>query len=213
MKAFSLISIMTALVLFTGITVQGFSAAKKTKTFVVVGYIGKAEYRIGKAKWKTLKIEDKVPETAEIRVAGKDDSLELAVLGESSFLITGGSQKKLTDILKANLVAKNNKGKVNDDLKVANNTEVAAVRGGNRRPNITTQLTEINLTAGPYVGKCEYRITTNDWVTIQYGMKLPEEAQVRLEKTNSKLTIMLSDKVLTNLTGPATLVLTDLVKK
>ena len=73
----------------------------QASAFLTVGvFIGSCEYRVGEGDWTALKSGDRVPEGAEVRVNGKDDSLELVYPDGSTVQLFGLSSVKIVDILK-----------------------------------------------------------------------------------------------------------------
>ncbi len=117
--------------------------AQETNNTVTVGpFIGTCEYKVGDGDWQVLKYGDKIPETADVRVSGKNDNLELDFPDGSSVNIIGLSSVKIGNIMqdynnKKRSVISLLMGKIfakvkksdNQDFRVETQTAVAAVRG------------------------------------------------------------------------------------
>lgn len=115
----------------------------QTAAYLTVGvFIGSCDYRIGEGDWIAIKSGDKIPEGAEVRVNGKEDSLELSYPDGSTVQVFGLSSIKVVDILKNKEGKKVNfltllagkifaavKKNVDQDFQVETSTAVASVRG------------------------------------------------------------------------------------
>ncbi len=194
-------------------------ASNTGKQLIIVGFIGKAEIKTGKNKWKVLNIEDKVSENSEVRVLKKDDYLELSS-DDTVYKITGGSLIKIEDLLKKQDSNKMRTVNNDDVFKVETSAEVAGVRGGvtkNKSAAAQAVILPAELSfavTGIYQGVCQFRTgdTNNtNWQAIEYGIRLHSEAEILIPGTNSSIQLRFFDRSSTNLTGPIQVKLYDIL--
>ncbi len=124
-------------VLLIQVSVLSAAASKNAaKTLTVVGFVGTAEVKTTKNKWKTLNIDDKVTEKNEIRILKKYDYLELA-LEDGVYRVTGKTTLKVADLFKKINSDKKRTLNTTEDYKVATTTAPAAVLGNTGAPGKT----------------------------------------------------------------------------
>lgn len=204
-------------VLLIQVSVLSAAASKNAaKTLTVVGFVGTAEVKTTKNKWKTLNIDDKVTEKNEIRILKKYDYLELA-LEDGVYRVTGKTTLKVADLFKKINSDKKRTLNTTEDYKVATTTAPAAVLGNTSAPGKNSSRPVILppelsfVVTGFYKGACTYRIGNKSWQPIGYGIRLPREAELKITDKDGTVQLKFFDKSFTNITGPADIMLTDVL--
>lgn len=146
MKAIRILLITLGL---AALALTGFSQSGRSLS--VESSIGVCEYSLNGTDWKPLLVGDLVPESATVRVSGKDDILELGFPDGTIVKVFGKTSVQVKAIMKPNEAKKNEnvlsllfgsafstvKKSPNQDFRIETQTGVAAVRGTRFGVNFT----------------------------------------------------------------------------
>jgi len=178
--------------IFSVIAIAGISAAAAAKTLVCVGIYSETDagyisYRVGTGAWTVVKVGDKIPTTAEIKISVDRDWVELSpsdnpnavyeITGSESGVVT----KKATDILK---------GK-------PKTVSFPKPSGGKSDPKFKDKLV-----VKEYLGRQIYMTPDGDRIDIKYGDVLDITWKVTIIAINNTLTLMNASGKVTTVIGP-----------
>lgn len=161
-------------------------------TLTVVGLYsetdaGSVSYRVGKGEWVVIKVGDKIPATAEIRVNVDRDWVEVMPAGKpNSVYEIAGSETG--DVVK----------KVPDILKEKPRT-VSFPKGTKDKPDPKFQ---DKLVVTQYLGRQIYMTKDGDTKDIKYGDVLDITGKVTIIAINNTITLMNSSGAVTTVIGP-----------
>lgn len=204
MKAFKSTVLVVLISLFF-LVGSGFSQ-QPAQYLTVDTYVGKVEYRIGKAGWKTAQVGDQIPANADLRIRALNDSADLIFPDGSIVKIQGGSGVKKVSAL----ILENEKSKTSKNNKVAasdveTQTGVASVRGNLSQASAF-------LTVGMFIGSCEYKLGEGEWIAIKTGDRIPENAEVRVNGKNDSLELTYPDGSTLAIFGLSSVKVVDILK-
>ena len=161
-------------------------------TLTVVGLYsetdaGSVSYRVGKGEWVVIKVGDKIPATAEIRVNVDRDWVEVMPAGKpNSVYEIAGSETG--DVVK----------KVPDILKEKPRT-VGFPKGTKDKPDPKFQ---DKLVVTQYLGRQIYMTKDGDTKDIKYGDVLDRTGKVTIIAINNTITLLNSSGAVTTVIGP-----------
>jgi len=183
-------AVLFVVLLFAAAGSGAVSAQARTVTCVGLysetdaGYIS---YRVGAADWVVVKLGDKIPANAEIRVNVDRDWIELTPSDNPNtvFGINGPDSgeviKKVSDLLRS-------KPKL---------VSFPKVTGGNPDPKFKDKLV-----VGPYLGRQVYTNADGDEKDIKYGDVLDRKGKVRIIAINNTIQLMNDSRKVTTVIGP-----------
>jgi len=160
-------------------------SASPARYIKVEKFMGICEYKIGYGNWNVLKVGSIIPEDAEIRIKGENDSLHLRMPDNSLLILKG-----ITNIKASDLLGK----KIADNKKDIKRTSTRFV------------------TVESFVGSCEARIDEN-WDVLKIGDQIPEYAEVRVNGRDDYLELSLPDGSGIKLLGLTSIKVGDILKK
>lgn len=148
---------------------------------------GQVSYRVGSGDWLVVKVGDKIPATAEIRVNVDRDWIEVTPSDNPNAVYeihgpdSGEVIKKVSDLLKSKpkLVVFPKGTASNPDPKFKN-----------------------KLVVGPYLGRQIYVNPDGDEKDIQYGDVLDGNGKVRIIAINNTIELMNASRKVTKVIGP-----------
>jgi hypothetical protein len=182
-----------ALSLFLLVTLAGGSAQEtKPGALVCVGLYsetdaGYVSYRVGKGEWVAVKVGDKIPANAEIRVNVDRDWIEVAPAGKPNVVYeiagsgTGEVIKKVPDLLKGKPRA------------------VSFPKGTKAKPDPKFK---DKLVVTQYLGRQIYMESDGNTKDIKYGDILEITGKVTIIAINNTITLMNSSGAVTTVIGP-----------
>lgn len=184
--------VVLALSLFSLGTVAGVHAADAKAAMICVGIYsetdaGSVSYRIGNAAWVVIKVGDKIPANAEIRVNVDRDWIELTPAGNPNavYEIAGSESgevlKKVTDILKG-------KPKV-----------ISFPKGTKVKPDPKFK---DKLVVTQYLGRQIYMTADGDSRDIKYGDVLEKTGKVTIIAINNTINLMKDTGEVATVIGP-----------
>jgi hypothetical protein len=180
------------LVLFAVAASGACAAAPKARTLTCVGIYsetdaGQVSYRVGTGAWVVIKVGDKIPADAEIKVNVERDWIEVIPTGNPNevYEITGPESgeiiKTVAEILKG-------KPKV-----------VSFPKGTKAKPDPKFK---DKLVVTQYLGRQVYTTSDGDDKDIKYGDVLAKSGSVRIIAINNTLTLMNATGAVTTIIGP-----------
>jgi hypothetical protein len=182
-----------AVTLFSVVALAGVSAADaKTGTLTCVGLYsetsdGSVSYKVGTGDWVVVKVGDKIPANAVIRVNVERDWIELTPSSNPNAVYEiEGSEKG--DVLK----------KVPDILKGKAKT-VTFPKGTTAKPDPKYK---DKLVVGRYLGRQVYMTADGDSRDIKYGDVLDRTGKISIIAINNTITLMRDTGEVTNVIGP-----------
>ena len=148
---------------------------------------GSVSYRVGKGEWVVIKVGDKIPATAEIRVNVDRDWVEVMPSGKpnSVYEITGSESG---DVIK----------KVPDLLKEKPRS-VSFPKGTKDKPDPKFK---DKLVVTQYLGRQIYMTKDGDTKDIKYGDVLDITGKVTIIAINNTITLMNASGAVTTVIGP-----------
>ena len=184
--------VVLALGLFSLGTVAGVHAADAKAAMICVGIYsetdaGYVSYRIGTAAWVVIKVGDKIPANAEIRVNVDRDWIELTPAGNPNavYEIAGSESgevlKKVTDILKG-------KPKV-----------ISFPKGTKAKPDPKFK---DKLVVTQYLGRQIYITADGEDRDIKYGDVLEKTGKVTIIAINNTINLMKDTGEVATVIGP-----------
>ena len=183
-----LVSAVLALLAAAG----AYAQAAKPTTVTCVGLYsetdaGTVSYRVGKGEWVIIKVGDKIPANAEIRVNVERDWVEVKPSGNPNavYEITGS---EAGDVIK----------KVPDILKEKPRT-VGFPKGTKEKPDPKFK---DKLVVTQYLGRQIYLTSDGDSKDIKYGDVLDITGKVTIIAINNTITLMNSSAAVTTVIGP-----------
>ncbi len=174
------------------VSAGGLSAQAKAATLTCVGLYsetdaGSISYRVGTGNWVVVKVGDKIPANAEIKINVDRDWIEVTPSDNPNavYEITGSESgevlKKVADILKS-------KPKLVSFPKVV---------GGKPDPKFKDKLAVTQ-----YLGRQIYVAANLDENDIKYGDLLDIKGKVRIIAINNTITVMNASRAVTTVVGP-----------
>jgi hypothetical protein len=176
------------------IAAAGLFAAPAARTLTCVGLYsetdaGQISYRIGAGNWIVIKVGDKIPANAEIRINVERDWIEVIPTGKPTavYEITG-PESEGGEVIK----------KVAEILKTKPKTvSFPKVKGGAADPKFKNKLVVTQ-----YLGRQVYVTPDLDEFDIKYGDVLDRKGTVRITATNTTITLMNAGGKVTKVIGP-----------
>jgi hypothetical protein len=169
-----------------------YAADARARTVTCVGLYsetdaGYVSYRVGSGNWIVVKVGDKIPADAEIRVNVDRDWIEVTPSDSPNKVYeihgpeSGEVIKRVSDILRG-------KPKV---------VTFPRVVGGKPDPRFKDKLV-----VGPYLGRQVYVTPDGDENDIRYGDVLDRKGKVRIIAINNTIALMNASRKVTTVIGP-----------
>ncbi len=170
-----------------------FAAPAKAVTLTCVGLYsetdaGQISYRIGSGNWIVIKVGDKIPANAEIRVNVDRDWIEVTPSNNPNAVYEITGPESGAEVLKK--VAEILKGK-------PKTVSFPKAKGGAADPKFKDKLVVTQ-----YLGRQVYVTPDLDEFDIKYGDVLDGKGKVRIIAINNTLTLMNASGKVTNVIGP-----------
>jgi hypothetical protein len=182
------------------VAIAGFSAAQ-ARTLVCVGLYsetsdGSVSSRVGSGPWVVMKVGDKIPANAEIRVNVDRDWVELVPSDNPNAVYEIDGPPSGGEVVK----------KVADILKTKPKT-VSFPKAGAPDPKFKNKLA-----VRQYLGRQVYANPTQDERDIKYGDILESGGKVRIIAINNTITLMNSSGKATTVIGPLNFTVDQVLK-
>jgi hypothetical protein len=189
MKRF--VTVLAVLSMLVLVPMLGFAAAPKTLNCVGIysetdaGYVS---YRVGKAAWIVVKVGDKIPLNAEIRVNVDRDWIEVSPSDNPNAVYEIAGSESGAEVIKT----------VADILKGKPKT-IAFPKGTKDKPDPKFK---DKLVVTQYLGRQIYLTADGDSKDIKYGDVLDITGKVRIIAINNTITLMNASGGVTTVIGP-----------